>query len=250
MADNSANIYPYPLQFDPSQWSNKYSSFAGQKLPSLAAYAGVPTDALGNPIASYQAIQAQQAAAQPAAPAMAPSTTLNSNPFAGVQIPQGQNAAPYEPRGGLSTAQWQALTPAQRGTAQSALDTVQAGVAATRPDSFVASSNNPSGGGPGAGAYLQGLGANAFNQMANQPAAPAASAAPAGPDMNQAYLAALSNPGKVQTPGATVPQAPLPSGQSGVLQQFLSNWQNQGSPTTGAGNYNNQGFFNALKGGM
>ena len=67
-------------------------------------------------------------------------------------------------------------------------------------------------------------------------------------DMNQAYLDALANPGKVTTPGATVAQSAPPSNQSGVLQQFLANWKNQGSPTQGAGNYNNSGFFNALKG--
>jgi hypothetical protein len=78
----------------------------------------------------------------------------------------------------------------------------------------------------------------------SQAAAAPQAAKPAGPDMNAAYLAALSNPGHVTTPGATVPQAPTPSGQSGVLQQFLANWK----PTTGAGNYNNQGFYNALQG--
>ena len=81
-----------------------------------------------------------------------------------------------------------------------------------------------------------------------KPAAPAAPAAPAGPDMSAAYLNALANPGKVTTPGATVPQSAPPSASSGVLQQFLANWQNQGQPTTGAGNYNNKGFFDALQG--
>ena len=66
--------------------------------------------------------------------------------------------------------------------------------------------------------------------------------------MGQAYLQALQNPGHVSTPGANVPQAAPPSNQSGVLQQFLSNWQNGGGNTQGAGNYNNAGMFNALKG--
>jgi hypothetical protein len=251
MADNSANIYPYPFQFDPSQFSNKYSPYNGVPLPSLANYAGMPTDAHGNPIGSYQAIVAQQQAATPgAAPPMAPSTSINSSPFSGVQIPQGQNDAAYQPRGGLNMQQWQALTPQQQLAAGASLGQVQAGVAATQPDSFVASHNNPSGGSPGAGAYLQGLGATAFNQMANQPAAaPQAPSTPA-PDMGKAYLQALANPGQVTTPGATVPQSALPSSQSGVLQQFLQNWQNKGAPTTGAGNYNNQGFFAGLQGGQ
>ena len=80
-------------------------------------------------------------------------------------------------------------------------------------------------------------------------AAGSAAAAQTNPyDMGQAYLTALSNPGKVTTPGATVPQAAPPSANSGVLNQFLANWQGGGGQTQGAGNYNNSGFFNALKG--
>jgi hypothetical protein len=66
--------------------------------------------------------------------------------------------------------------------------------------------------------------------------------------MSAAYLAALQNPGKVTTPGATVAQSAPPSAQSGVLQQFLQNWNQGGGQTQGAGNYNNKGFFNALQG--
>jgi len=205
MANFSPNISPYPFQFDPSQWSNKYSPYAGVPLPSLAAYAGVPTDAHGNPIASYQ--QAQQAAAAaaaapPAPPVMPPSTTLNSSPA--MATPSPVNSLFY----GM----------------------------------------NPGGSGPGPafGGTDPAFTPGAAPAAATPPPAPT----PAGPDMNQAYLAALANPGQVQTPGATVPQAPLPSGQSGVLQQFLQGWQNKGSPTTGAGNYNNAGFFNALQGGQ
>ena len=39
MADDSANIYPYPLQFDPSQWSNKYSQYYGMPLPFMGQMA-------------------------------------------------------------------------------------------------------------------------------------------------------------------------------------------------------------------
>lgn len=103
------------------------------------------------------------------------------------------------------------------------------------------------GSGPGSNTGIVGWSMGPMGQGRRQ-AAPQA-AAPQNPyDMNQAYLTALSNPGKVVTGGATVPQAPQPTGQSGVLQQFLANWQNKGSPTTGAGNYNNAGFFNALRG--
>ena len=76
-------------------------------------------------------------------------------------------------------------------------------------------------------------------------AAPQA-AAPQNPyDMNRAYLTALANPGHVTTPGATVAQAAPPSNQSGVLQQFLANW---GGNSKGAGNYDNSGFINSLRG--
>ena len=47
--------------FDPSQFSNKYSPYAGVALPFMGAYNGGatgPTDAHGNPIQSYQDTQA------------------------------------------------------------------------------------------------------------------------------------------------------------------------------------------------
>jgi hypothetical protein len=248
MADDHP-IPPYPFMFDPSQFSNKFSNYQGQALPWPSQYSGVPTDALGRPIQSYLA--AQTAAA---APQQAPPVTLNStpqsSPFANVQIPQGQNTALAEPFGGLDRSQWNALTPQQRGPAQAAMQNYQAGIAAAPSDPFVASHNNPSGFNPqsaGAGA-MTAAGINGWNQMLSQPQAAAPPAAPAGPDMSQAYLAALSNPGKVATPGATVAQSPPPSGQSGVLQQFLANWKGGGGQTQGAGNYNNQGFLNALQG--
>jgi hypothetical protein len=80
-------------------------------------------------------------------------------------------------------------------------------------------------------------------QQRPQQAAPAA--APQSPgaapgSLNNA-LAALSNPGPVTTPGATVPQSTVGS-QPSVLQQFLAN-QKGG---TGAANYSNQGFFDTL----
>lgn len=75
----------------------------------------------------------------------------------------------------------------------------------------------------------------------------ASAPAPTNPiDMRQAYLDALSNPGKVNTPGAqmlpgTTPTGPLQSNPS-VLQTFLAN--NQAS--TGAGGYSNAPFFQTL----
>ena len=229
MADDTANK-AYPFQFDPSQFSNKYSSFAGQSLnPYMGQYYGGPTgptDAHGNPIGSYQTAQAAHDAwnAANAAPPMAPSTTLNSNPTHGV--------------GGLQPGQWDGSDGLATGTPMSG------GVRmATGSDGMPYGQTNLGRGvvgtswqGPGGGGQAQ-----------QQPAAPAAPQT--NPvDMGQAYLNALSNPGHVSTPGATVPQAPSPSNQSGVLQQFLNNWQQGGGNTQGAGNYNNAGFFNALRG--
>jgi hypothetical protein len=201
---------PYPMQFDPSQWSNKYSPYQGVALPFMGQTSGVPTDARGNPISSYAT-----AAAAAAPPAMAPATSLNSNPLTQAASPSGLNSM------GLN------------------------------PAAYAMGQGGPSAMNPSGNAAL--FAANWGGFMPTTPAAaPAAAAAPAPqsqtPDMGQAYLQALANPGKVTTPGATVPQSAPPSNQSGVLQQFLQNWQNKGSPTTGAGNYNNAGFFNALQG--
>src|SRR5580704_18370062 len=130
---------------------NPYLQYTGQ-IP-MAGFMGAPTDASGKPIQSFTDAQNASNAWNAANPAPAPGTTLNTsgavastaNPFAGVQIPQGQNDAAYQPRGGLSAAAWQALTPQQRIAASGPLGEVAAGVAATSSDSFVASHNNPSG---------------------------------------------------------------------------------------------------------
>jgi hypothetical protein len=222
----SSDIQQYPFQFDPSQWANKYSPYAGVALPWPSSYAGVPTDAHGNPIQSY--LDAQSAAAAPP-PTQAPPVSLNSTPAAATV---GSGTPGWQPMGVGGAVGW------------------NPGAGAQQPGRYVMT--NPggqyTGGAAGDQAVSQRAGTMAPAQYQYIPApqqqrAPQA-AAPAGPDMSQAYLAALSNPGHVTTPGATVAQAPTPTGQSGVLQQFLANWK----PTTGAGNYNNQGFYNALQG--
>jgi hypothetical protein len=84
-----------------------------------------------------------------------------------------------------------------------------------------------------------------YNAPPPQQAAPAAPAAPAGPDMSAAYLAALANPGRVTTPGATVPpSATAYQPSSGVLQQFLASWQ---PAAAGPGSGFQQGFNRALR---
>jgi hypothetical protein len=66
---------------------------------------------------------------------------------------------------------------------------------------------------------------------------------PAPPDMRQAYLDALANPGPVRTQGAAVPASP-PLGTPSVMTAFLAAHPQGGSK--GAGNYDNSGFFNTL----
>ena len=213
MADDSANIYPYPLQFDPSQWSNKYSQYYGMPLPFMGQMAGAPTDAHGNPIQSYTDAQTAHDAWNAAnpAPAVAQGTTLNS-------APQQQLQRTYLGQGTGGAAGGQ---------------------------------NAMGSGGPTAGQSAYGYTMAPQQGMAAQSQSQAPAAAPQNPvNMSQAYLNALANPGKVTTPGATVPQANLPSNQSGVLQQFLANWQNSGGNTKGAGNYDNSGFYKALQGSV
>jgi hypothetical protein len=250
MADNNANIYPYPFMFDPSQFSNKYSPFAGRSMsPYMGQYSGTPTDAHGNPIQSFQDAQAQHnawAAAHPA-PAMAPPMTLNSN--AGLE-PLGSQARAMQNAG---YGDWAMLDPMMAHTSIPGQTGGAGSVAATtgwnpaNPSSISAGNQVTNadkgsfGGWTPTGQMLPGQQA-----QGQQQAAP-----PSNPiDMNAAYLAALSNPGKVTTPGATVPQANLPSNQSGVLQNFLANWQQGGGNTKGAGNYDNAGFYRALQGSV
>jgi hypothetical protein len=131
-------------------------------------------------------------------------------------------------QGGLQA--WGAATPAQR---VAAMPQAVYGTGGGNAD-------KGSFGGLGPIGFVQGSGVQ--GQGGQQAAAPAA--APTNPiDMRQAYLDALSNPGKVTTPGATVPQA-APLGQPSVLNSFLAAHPSGGG--AGAGNYNNTGFFDTL----
>ena len=79
-----------------------------------------------------------------------------------------------------------------------------------------------------------------------QQAAPQAAPQAAAPNNWQNTIAMLANPGKVTTPGATVP-ASASSAQPGPgsLQAFLQNWR---PASSGPGSGFQQGFANALKG--
>jgi hypothetical protein len=214
MADN--NIPQYPYMFSADQFSNRFSPFQGKAFPWPSQYSGTPTDALGRPIQSYMDAAAQNAAA--AQPAQAPPVSLNTTP--GSYGQPGTN--PW------ATLQAGGATPDQMAGFMSQMQP-------TYGTSGVANPNYSR----MMGRLMAGVG----GQNA-QPSASSASGGGGGIDMNQAYLNALANPGKVVTPGAKVTPSPAPSGQSGVLQQFLANWQ----PQTGAGGYSNAGFLNALRG--
>jgi hypothetical protein len=79
-----------------------------------------------------------------------------------------------------------------------------------------------------------------------QPQSQSAAAQPQGPDMRQAYLNALANPGPtpsygaVMQPGSAQTGAPQPS----VLNAFLAAHPSGG--TSVPGGYSNTGFFNTL----
>ena len=221
---------------------NPYLQFTGQ-IP-MAGYRGAPTDAAGNPIASFgQAQQAHDAWAA-ANPAPAQGTTLNSTPQ--LMASEGNTLNPQVDSAGN-------LIPHMSNLSDIASNNGQ-GDPYGAAGANIAAGNALMGGLLGGGRYGdQYMNQTAANyQQGQQPAQPAAPAAPTNPvDMRQAYLDALSNPGKVNTPGAQMLPGTSPTGpqsQPSVLAQFLGN--NQAS--TGGGGYNNQGFFktlNALKQG-
>ena len=221
--------------------SNPYLQFTGQ-IP-MAGYRGTPTDAAGNPIASFGQAQAAHDAWAAANPAPAQGTTLNSAPQglmasgpkrstrAGNLVPHMSNLNDIMSNYGRGDPY------GAQGSQMAGLNALMGGVA-----------------GPGryGDQYMNQVGAN-YQQSMQQPqqAAPAASTNPV--DMRQAYLDALSNPGKVNTPGAQMLPGTSPTGpqsQPSVLAQFLA--QHPGGGTTGGGGYSNQPFFatlNALKQG-
>lgn len=199
---------PY-ANFDPSQWTNPYSQFYGKALPWPSSYAGTPNNALGQPIQ------------QPQPPGM----TLNQTP----QQPQAPAAAAPSNQFGIGNAEWAAMSPRQQ--------------SAMAPQGVVGYSNQVDQGNGSAGQYQPIYGPM---QAPQQQAAPQA-AAPAAPNNWQSTLSMLANPGQVNTPGATVPQAPQGSAQPspGVLQNFLANWQ---PAQSGPGSGFTQNFNTILRG--
>ena len=177
MADVPA-FSPNPYaNFDPSQFTNPYSNFYGKALPWPSSYSGVPTNALGQPIATPQGMTLNQTPAQPQAPAA---------------------AAPIHGVGGLQPGQWDGANGLPTGTPDYSTNT------------GIGMATDPSGMPNGMSSLGRGVTAAGWRptplapqQQAQQ--APMA-AGPAGNNW-QTTLAMLANPGQVTTPGATVPQA-------------------------------------------
>jgi hypothetical protein len=203
--------------FDPSQWSNPYSNYYGQKLPWPATYAGTPTNAQG------QAIQPP------------PGMTLNSTPAQPQAAPAAAGPATGSPAAAMAQAgygNWSQLDPL---LGHSSLPQAQG----------IVGSSNTTDQGTGFGQSSTPI-YGPMQQQPQQQAAPQA-AAPSAPNNWQQTLAMLANPGKVTTPGATVPAAPASGGQPtpGVLQNFLANWQ---PASSGAGSGFTQNFNTILRG--
>jgi hypothetical protein len=222
--------------FSPDQWSNQFSLFDNNALPWPSSYTGYPMDAMGNPInpqagsgiPDYAQWQANQAAPAPAA---TPGTTINSVPASALADLQAQ---------------------VNQGTINSA-NATQSNNTGTFGNVNTGIANSP-------GAVDAIIGLAKYKEQANQDYAagkaigmPQQASAPAsvggGPSNNLTYpqvLSLLANPGKVTTPGATVPaSATSAQPSSGALQSFLSNWKPaQSGPSSGF----QQDFSKTLKG--
>jgi hypothetical protein len=122
----------------------------------------------------------------------------------------------------------------------------------SQPQAAAPSSSGPPLGSPASGLYQQGygdwsqldplLGRSSIPGQTAQQSQPQAQPAPqagAAPNNWQAALNALANPGKVTTPGATVPQVTGSQPSGGINNAFLQQ--------AGAGQGMNQGFLSALR---
>jgi hypothetical protein len=173
------------------------------------SYRGAVTDAMGNPIRPP--------------PAATPGTTLNQTQ----SQPQGQ------------------ISPYNIAKGNPAIDAGNTAAGLMALSSMIP--NGQGGYTAGPGTPLNYWGSKQAGGAAAGGAGQQQAAAPADTSYQDA-LDRLSDPGKVTTPGATVPQAASLGDQvPSVLQSFLASR----SGGRGAGNYNNQPFFdtlNALRG--
>jgi hypothetical protein len=107
--------------FDPSQWSNPYSNYYGQKLPFPASYAGTPTNALGQPIQPPPGMTLNSTPQQPQAPARQ-TVGLQPSDLAGPSAlnPSGNQALGMANWGGMMSPQAQPQQQAPQAAAPSA----------------------------------------------------------------------------------------------------------------------------------
>ena len=159
--------------------------------------AGCRTDAAGNPTASFGQAQAAHDAWAAANPAPAQGTTLNSQPQSST------SSGPYQP-GSAQGQAWQAMMAqpaAQQNMATAAASAASGGNAPgayyTRGIAALAPTNMPMQN-PPLVPFSSNRRGRGRGQQPHQ-AAPAASTNPV--DMRQAYLDALSNPGKGEHAG-------------------------------------------------
>lgn len=209
---------PYS-DFEPSQWSNPYSSFQNSGIPFPASYVGWPTDSMGNPIQAPPGMTLNQTPSQP------PAQTAAQMPNAQWGINNAMLAGQYgNPRSGVPVDS--VLTQMQNNNAAYGIGGQGQGpIEAAR----LAQIKMAQGQSPGAQQAAQGAGA----------------ASPSGLTSQQ-YLSLLAHPNPVVTPGATVPQA-ASSAQPGpgMLQQFLANYK---PGATGPGSGFTNSFYKALGG--
>ena len=202
--------------FSPDQWLNQFSNFNNAALPWPSSYAGMPTDAMGNPIQPPPGMTINSAPQAPAAPAQPQASQGYASAMPVLQgMPAASNAAANSNPMMAQLAGWQALQYPQ-----------------------LAKNGNMFG-----DSYLNMISGQGGGQTAAS-SAPAASAGASGPTYPQ-ILSMLANPGKVNTPGATVPETASVQPGSANLQSFLKNWQ---PAQSGPGSGFQQNFSTALKG--
>jgi hypothetical protein len=255
---------------------NPYLTYTG-KIPMAGFYTGQggnqpPTDAMGNPIQSFvdanntaQSQYQQQLGAYNAQKAAAPTpgTTLNSTPGAGGTpyfgpfANQAAQTAAYQSPDYMSAIQ--ANPPNRQPTQADFNNSLLNSMGGQVSQQLAAQSTYGGMGGTTMPGSVPGVGAQfgdivrmraMNNQLAGGGGAPAGPTPPSPPDMRQAYLDALANPGKVNTPGAqllpgTSLTGPIGANQQpSVMQAFLA--AHPGGGTTGAGGFTNKPFFNTL----
>ena len=230
--------------FSPDQWSNQFSLFNSAALPWPSSYTGYPMDAMGNPITpqagsgipDYAQWQANQAA--PAPPSATPGTTINSVPASALADLQEQVN-----QSTINNANAQLNNSIAAGTAP--------GNSGRGAETGIANSPGAVDAIIGNAAYREQLNKDLAAGMPRGMPQQAAAPAPVGgaTSNNLTYpqvLSLLASPGRVTTPGATVPaSATSAQPSSGALQSFLANFR---PATSGPGSGFQQSFGNTLKG--